>query len=161
MSKKVKIAMPKEKCATPELVECLQGIICNLTKYVDNCNQKLSAVYTTASFVRVFAYQKARYDKLRADASDAIDNGTEQDLNSAIRQLEYAEDTKSFDYVWSDIASFYDSLITDYCEDEISSPYTQFQTSDEIYKDVYKQILSPKTKNAEQKRDLLRAMLNL
>ena len=161
MSKKSKVVMPKEKCEIPELVNTLQGIVANLEHYVANCNQKMSAVYTIASFVRVFAYQKARFDKIRNDAADAIDSGSDQDLNSAIRQLEYAEDIKSFDYVWSDISTFYDSLIVDYCEDAVSSPYTRFQTSDEIYKDCYKQILSPKSRNSEEKRDLLRALLSI
>ena len=161
MAKKSKVITPKKKCATPELVNSLEGIVANLESYVANCNQKMSAIFTVASFVRVFAYQKARYDKLREDASNAIDEGTEQDLNAAIKQLEYAEDTKSFDYVWSDIAGFYDSLITDYCEDAVSSPYTQFQTSEEIYKDCYKNILSPKSRNAEQKKEYLRALLDL
>lgn len=161
MSKKSKVIMPKEKCDIPDLVNALEGIIANLEHYVANCNQKLSAVYTIASFVRIFAYQKARFDKIRSDAANAIEDGSEQDLNSAIRQLEYAEDIKSFDYVWSDISAYYDSLIVDYCEDATSSPYTKFQTADEIYNDCYKQILSPKSRNSEEKRNLLRALLNI
>lgn len=161
MSKKSKVVMPKEKCEIPELVNALQGIVANLEHYVSNCNQKMSAVYTIASFVRVFAYQKARFDKIRNDAADAIDNGSDQDLNSAIRQLEYSEDIKSFDYVWSDISAFYDSLIVDYCEDATASPYAKFQVADEIYKDCYKQVISPKSRNSEEKRDLLRALLSI
>lgn len=161
MSKKSKVVMPKEKCEIPALVEALQGIVANLEHYVSNCNQKMSAVYTVASFVRVFAYQKARFDKIRNDAADAIENGSDQELNSAIRQLEYTEDIKSFDYVWSDISAYYDSLIVDYCEDAVSSPYTRFQTADEIYKDCYKQVISPKSRNSEEKRDLLRALLSI
>lgn len=161
MAKKVKVTTPKEKCATPELVNALEGVIANLETYVANCNQKMSAVFTVASFVRVFAYQKARFDKIREDCANAINEGSDSDLNSAIRQMEYAEDIKSFDYVWNDIASFYDSLITDYCEDATSTPYTKFLTADEIYQESWKNVLSPKSRNAEEKRDYLRALLAL
>lgn len=161
MAKKSKVITPKQKCLTPELVNNLEGIIANLVSYSENCLQKMSAIYTVASFVRVFAYQKARYDVLRDKAADAIDNGDSAELNSAIKLLEYNEDTKAFDYVWSDVANMYDSLIENFMDESTSEPRNKFQTSEELYDECRKQVLSPKSKSDEEKRDLLRAMLSL
>lgn len=158
---KSKIKMPKEVAHIAPLVESLQNIVTNLEHYSANSTNKISSIYTIASFVRVFAYQKARLDKIREDAAEAIKNGDTADLNNAIRQAEYNEELKAFDYVWSDVASYYDSLITDYCEDATNTPYTQFQTADEIYKDSYKSVITPKTNKNEEKKDLLRALLNI
>lgn len=161
MAKKSKITEPKKKVLTPELVGALEGICSNLQHFADNCIQKQTAIYTVSSFIRVFAYQKARFDVMRENVAEVIENGSSQDLSSAIKQMEYNEDIKAFDYVWSEAASLLDNLITEFCEDNTASPYSKFQTADEIYNDCLKQVRNPKSRNDEEKRDLLRAMLAL
>ena len=161
MAKKSKAIMPKKQVLTPELVGALEGIITNLQKFAENCIQKQTAIYTVSSFVRVFAYQKARFDVMRENIAEVIDNGTSQDLSSAIKQLEYNEDIKSFDYVWSEASDLLDNLITEFCEDSNATPYSKFQTADDIYKDCLTQVRNPKSRNDDEKRELLRAMLNM
>lgn len=161
MAKKSKVVNPKPKCLVPELVNCLEGIITNLQRYSENCIQKVSSVYTLASFVRVFAYQKARYDVLREQAAEAVENGDNAAVKSCIKLLEYNEDTKSFDYVWSDVATMYDSEIENLMDESTAEPRNKFQTSDEIYEDARKSVLAPKKSVDDENRDLLRAMLSI
>lgn len=161
MAKKSKITEPKKKVLTPELVNSLEGVLNNLQCFTENCINKQTAIYTISSFIRVFAYQKARFDVMRENIAEIIDSGTSQELSSAIKQMEYNEDIKAFDYVWSDASNLLDNLITDYCEDSTATPYSKFQTADEIYKDCRTQVLNPKSRNDEEKRDYLRAMLAL
>ena len=158
---KSKVVNPKQKVLTPELVNCLEGIVANLQRYSENCIQKMSAIYTLASFVRVFAYQKARYDVLRDKAADAVNNGSTAEVRSAIKLLEYNEDIKSFDYVWSDISSMYDSQLENLMDESTSEPRNKFLTSEEIYDDCRKQILNPTIKSDEENREYLKALLNL
>ena len=75
MVKKSKAIMTKKQVLTPELVESLEGVISNLQKFAENCIQKQTAIYTVSSFVRVFAYQKARFDVMRENIADIIENG--------------------------------------------------------------------------------------
>lgn len=158
---KSKAIMPKEVTYLTPLVENLEGIINSLEHYASNCVNKIGAIYTIASFVRVFAYQKARLDKIRNDASEAINSGDSTELNSIIKIVQYNEELKAFDAVWSDVETFYDSLITNFCEEATNNPYNQFQTADELYKDCYKNVTAPKTNRDEEKKDLLRALLNI
>ena len=158
---KSKVVNPKQKVLTPELVNCLEGVIANLQRYSENCIQKISSIYTLASFVRVFAYQKARYDVLREQAAEAVENGDSAAVKSCIKLLEYNEDTKSFDYVWSDVAGMYDSQLENIMEETTSEPRSKFQTADEIYEESRKSVLMPKKSADDENRDLLRAMLSL
>lgn len=110
MSKSKSIVKEKTVVA-PEYYDALYEIIAACQKMYNYSLNPQSEIYRISRFVSIFASQVAYLDYLREETDSIIKSGDTFLIKRQIQKVDWAQECKAWDKVWSDIASMYDSLL--------------------------------------------------
>lgn len=159
---KSKAIVAEKKDFNPELTNCLISILDELRRFKEYCLSDVAGAFVVSHFIRVFAQQKNYLDNLRQEAAEAIKTRDSQAIERASYRLDNAIDNRSFDYVWSEAANMYDSIISAVIGDQSSDKLIgSFKTADEILKDCRNYSQQQKEQQLNDKIKTLQALLNI
>lgn len=89
-------------------------------------------IYRISRFVTIFASQVAYMDYLREETQSIIKTGDTFLIKRQIQKVDWAQETKAWETVWSNIAEVYDTMITNFDEQSTADVILNFKTSEEI-----------------------------
>ena len=132
MSKSKSIVKEKSIVA-PEYTEALYEIIGSCKKLYDYSLNPQSEIYRISRFVAIFASQVAYLDYLRDETASIIKSGDTFLIKRQIQKVDWAQECKAWDQVWSEIASMYDTLLLEFDGQSTNDGnILTFKTSSEI-----------------------------
>lgn len=132
MSKSKSIVKEKSVVA-PEYTEALYEIIAACRKLYDYSLNPQSEIYRISRFVSVFASQVAYLDYLRDETASIIKSGDTFLIKRQIQKVDWAQECKAWDQVWSEVASMYDTLLLEFDGQSTNDGnILTFKTSSEI-----------------------------
>ena len=139
MSNKSKSVVKEKTLIASEYVDALRDIICACSKMYSYSLNPQSEIYRISRFVSIFASQVAYLDYLRDENAAVIKSGDTFLIKRQIQKVDWAQECKAFDLLWSEMADMYDSLLTQFDGQNTSDgSLLTFKTSDEIMKDARK-----------------------
>lgn len=133
MSKKSKATVFNKPIVSDEYINALETIVdaCRIM-YEYSLNPQ-SEIYRISRIVTVFASQVAYMDYLREETQSIIKTGDTFLIKRQIQKVDWAQETKAWEKVWTDMAEVYDNLITQFDDQSNNTDIIlNFKTSDEI-----------------------------
>lgn len=130
---KSKATVFNKPVVSDEYINALETIVgaCH-TMYEYSLNPQ-SEIYRISRIVTVFASQVAYLDYLREETQSIIKTGDTFLIKRQIQKVDWAQETKAWEKVWTDMAEVYDNLITQYDDQSNNADIIlNFKTSDEI-----------------------------
>lgn len=160
---KSKAVVGKEKQTfNPEYYEAVNALIDNIQKLYQTATNQYGEIYRIASFVSIFARQKAYLDMLREEFSVAKEHHDLYTMRSVLYKVNNSLDTKVYDYLWSDIASMYDAMATTLITDnEGHIDTTKIKDSEQILSEARKYYQESKENEFDLQVQTVQAMLDL
>lgn len=156
MSNKSKAIEVKSVMVDTEYVRTLEALWENAVDLFNYTTNRLGELYRISSVVRMFAYNKAKMDKIREDLDKAIKNNDMAELRRIKKLMEYNQELKAWDSMWTEVSRDFDNLITNYGSDaEITDSEYQIKTADEILQDTIKSAVSFDKKRFEKEAQAL------
>lgn len=89
-------------------------------------------IYRISSFVTIFARQVAYMDYLREETNSIIKSGDTFLIKRQIQKIDWAQESKIWESVWSDVSEVYDNMITTFDNQNNEADLSKFKTSEEI-----------------------------
>lgn len=138
MSKKPTVIKEKTIIAS-EYYEALEDIIAACNKMYTYSNNPQSEIYRIARFVTIFASQVAYLDYLRQETDAVIKSGDTFLIKRQIMKVDWSQECKAYDNLWSEMAQMYDSLLLEFDGQSTNDGnMTTFKTSEELMADARK-----------------------
>lgn len=134
MSKSDSKAYVKEtRVINQEYYDAVSAIIDNCNTMFQYSNNQLGELYRISTIVSFFASQKAYLDQLRQQFSEAKKNKDLASLRSVMYKIENNFECKTYDDLWSTIASTYDAMIESVRQENSNDDITAtIKTAEEI-----------------------------
>ena len=130
---KSKATVFNKPVVSEEYINALETIVgaCN-TMYQYSLNPQ-TEIYRISRIVTVFASQVAYMDYLREETQSIIKTGDTFLIKRQIQKVDWAQETKAWEKVWTDMAEVYDNMITQFDDQSNNADIIlNFKTSDEI-----------------------------
>lgn len=162
MTKSKAVVGTEKQTFNPEYYEAVNALIDNIQKLYQASSNQYGEIYRIASFVSIFARQKAYLDMLREEFSTAKEHHDLYTMKSVLYKVNNSLDTKVFDYLWSDIAQMYDSMATVLITDnEGHIDTTKIKDSEQILTEARKYYQEAKENEFDLQVQTVQAMLDL
>ena len=162
MSKSKAVVGKEKQTFNPEYYEAVNALIDNIQKLYQTATNQYGEIYRIASFVSIFARQKAYLDMLREEFSVAKEHHDLYTMKSVLYKVNNSLDTKVYDYLWSDIASMYDAMTTTLISDnEGHIDTTKIKDSEQILSEARKYYQESKENEFDLQVQTVQAMLDL
>lgn len=108
---KSKSVVKEKSVVADEYYDALYEIIAACQKMYNYSLNPQSEIYRISRFVSIFASQVAYLDYLRDETAAIIKSGDTFLIKRQIQKVDWAQECKAWDQVWSEMASMYDSLL--------------------------------------------------
>lgn len=162
MSTKSKAIVKEKTVIAPEYLEALSDIINACRKMYDYSNNPQSEIFRIARFVSIFASQVAYLDYIRDETASIIKSGDTFLIKRQIQKVDWSQECKAFDTLWSDMAQMYDSLLLEFDGQSTNDGnMLSFKTSEEIMNDARKFYQDKNDSDRSDAIKTLQACLNL
>lgn len=136
---KSKSVVKEKSIIAPEYTDALVDIIAACRKMYDYSNNPQSEIFRIARFVAIFASQVAYLDYIRDETAAVIKSGDTFLIKRQIQKVDWSQECKAFDYLWSEMAQMYDSLLLKFDGQSTNDGnMITFKTSEEIMNDARK-----------------------